>query len=428
MNSFGTDPALLARTVAGLEAWLGGVAAPSGGLGGPAIGLRGASLMYCGEGFDWRVEAMLEARGALFAATGETRHLDGIAAELERLAGAQLLDGKFRNSWFDANPFEGGMPHEPAVLAAGFRALRVLEKAGRKPPPAFLPAAERYLFGHLLKCLWNPSLHTVRDWEITDFERYSAASAAAAVELMVEWVRRCGEFADWEYHVRSAARSILALQDSRGALDGAVRPSNVGRDAASPFLAARCLPALRLSAAHLRDDAFRASADRLAAWLARQALAGGGFPRLVHMRRPPSLRPVLTGAVAGLLHEMRRAGDADEGRLAPHLAWLAAQRMPTGALRNGDGFGRVWRTPARPDWRDVLPVQAWQAMALALLAPFAAKGAAAKVAAVERMPVTVGLRRARYSEDASRISVEREDGRPVYLWRKGSDWAEVCEP
>ena len=428
MNSPGTDPTLLARTVAGLEAWLAGVAVQGGGLGGPTIGLRGASLMFCGEGFDWRVEAMLDARGALFAATGEERHLDGISADLERLAGAQLLNGKFRNSWFDANPFEGGMPHEPAVLAAGFRALRVLEKGARKPPSSFLPAAERYLFGHMLKWLWNHATHTFKDWEISDFERYSIASAAAGVELMIEWIRRCGDFPDSEYHIRSAARSILALQDPLGAMEGAVHPSNRGPGGVSPFLAARCLPALRLAADHLREQEFRAAADRLAGWLFRQALPGGGFPRLVYEHRSPGFRPMLTGTVAGLLHDTRRAGFGSTAQFAPHISWLVARRTPTGALRNGEGFGRIWRTPSRPDWRDVLPIHAWQAMALAFLAPGAVKGTVAEIAPVERMPVTVGLRRARYSEDTARIAVELEGGRPVYLWRKGADWAECCEP
>ncbi len=360
MNSPATDTA---TAISRLDAWLASMGGPVPG--GPVVGLRGVSMAFAGPGFDWRIEALLDAWCTLHARTGDARFLDRVEAALRALAAAQLPNGAFRNSAFEFNPFEGGMPHEPAIVAAGLRARAVLLAAGRPAPAEFGAAAERFVERRLMSELWNRSLRTFNDWLQSEYDTFAPASVAASVETLLGWSAMAGQAPQCAPYIEGAAASLLAVQRSGGALDGAFPASNRGGDSANPYLAARVLPALAALHRHTGDAKYRESAERLDGFLRRTERAEGGWPFLVHAGRPPTDGPVFAGGAAGIEVCRARAGLAPAS--SPRtLAFVLAQQSEAGGFGTATGFpGGHGR---RPDWRDVVPVAGWNAMILHRLA------------------------------------------------------------
>lgn len=262
MNSQ-NKPFLIENAVAGLEAWFETMRT-DGGYGGPSIGPRGLSMRYCGAAFDWRYEGLLDGHAAMYCATKNPAYLNRIERDLSELCAAQLLNGTFRNSCFDQNPHEGGMPHEAATLAAACRARTLLEENGRTAPDALKQTLERFVEIRLLNELWNRLLHTFNDWFQSSFETYTPHAVAACIELLIGHAEEQNDWPRFERYVIGAADSLLAVQISGGPLRGAIPLSNSGGSAISPALAARCAPALQRTGQKTGEKKYTKAADELA--------------------------------------------------------------------------------------------------------------------------------------------------------------------
>jgi len=328
------------------------------------------------------------------------------------------------------------MPHEPAVLAAALRARRQLVRQGRPVPAGLDEAVARNIEERVLKVLWNKHLQTFCDWPMSGYDQYSPPTVAAVIELLLEYGELAGGWPRLDHYLEGAAASLLAVQRPGGAAAGGLPLSNRNGAPCSPFLTARCLPALAAMRRRTGEPALAEAADAAAAFVRRSALPGGGYPLLVHSQRPPGRFPVLTGAAAGTLTALGRAGLLEPGDLAAQLPWLLAHRQPGGAFATADGFGGG--AAGLPGWRDVLPVTGWldKLYALLALAPVAAAGggSAGRPATVPppvaawSCEVCLGWRRrGRYVEEADSLRIEDARGRPLFCWRKGADWAEVNE-
>lgn len=415
----------IATAAAGLESWLESIRTEQG-YGGAAIGFREACVAYCGPGYDWRYEGLLDGFREMHHATGDPFCLDAIERDLRQIQSAQLLNGVFRNSFFEYNPMEGGMPHEPAMLAAACRAARYLSQMGRKCPPGLEAALERYITHYLLKELWNKRLQTFNDWPTSEFQHFSPASVAAAAELLFEYADWSGAWEKIEYYVIGAARSLLDVQIKNNALAGGIPPSSRDADNVNPFLAARCLPALARVAAKTNDGAYKEAALALAAFLRRHRTDTGEFPRMVFAHRPPAAWPAFTGAAAGTLVSMDRAGLIEKQDLELSLESVLRRQERSGAFRTAAGFGK-WRTPAgAPDWRDVMPCCGWHDKIYALLARLHPAERAPFAPAEVEHEVYIGNRRGKYVENNGIIRIESGKGEPVFLWEKRQKWPSVC--
>lgn len=411
-----------AAALAGLLGWFDTIRGPDG-YGGPAIATRAQCLAWCGPAADWRLEGIFDARARLLSTDPEMQ--EKLLADLAALGRAQLGDGSFRNSYFEWNPFEGGMPHEPALLASALRARRTLADAGTDVP-GLATTVERALLGRHLRLLWNKSLRTARDWEITDFEFGQAVTAAAVLDLLLEWTDWQGGLDELAPYAEGLLAWLIRLQKSSGALAGGILASNRRGSGISPFHTARCLGPLRALARRMNHNEAARAADQAATFLAAQALPGGGFKRLLWSWRPESLRPLFTGAVAAILTALHDDGALDEGTRARQESWLLGAVTPTGAFRNAFGFGSVVGNAGRDDWRDWIPCAGWQDKILAYLSRRVAPGALppARVADFETN-VLVDGKPGLVRETSAKLEIDRA-GSTAFRWHKNSSWPEIC--
>lgn len=415
-----------AAALGALEGWLESLRG-EGGYYGPAVGLRGAVLAWCGPAHDWRWEGLLDGWVARHRTTGEPVYLERIEQAFRDLQAAQLADGSFRNSCFELNPLEGGMPHEPAVMAATLRAGRYLRELGRNWPDGTGSMLERFVEQRLVQALWNKTLQTFNNWLQSDFAVYSPPAVASIVETLFEYGDLAGQAERWTPYIAGAAESLLKCQFRDGPLAGALPVSSTDRASASPYLAARCLPALLRLHRATGDGRFADAGDRLAGFVTRNFQAGGGIACMAFAGRPDRVAPRYTGATAGALGLLCRMERADEALCRTQLDWLLARQSDAGGFDTAVGFGPGGARRQPPDWRDVLPVCGWAAPVYALLAnrvPASAPGGKAGGGVVRR-DVMVRGRRAELTEDADTITL-RDRREPVYVWRKRTVWPEIC--
>jgi hypothetical protein len=421
MNLPGIDASKITAARARLEAWLGSMRM-AGGYGGPVVGLRGTAMAYCGPGHDWRWEGLLyawsERQGRSKAAAG----LERIEQATRELAEAQLLNGAFRNSYFDLNPMEGGMPHEPAVMAA------LLHAAARPLPKGTDAMLERFVEERLIKELWNKLLKTFNNWLQSEFETYSPPAVAAAIEVLLAYGELTGQAKRLDPYVSGAAESLLKCQFQDGPLAGALPVTNRDRTSASPYMAARCLPALVALHRKTGDERFRKASEALTAFVLRTAQPGGGFAATVHAARPAAVYPLLTGAAAGTLTALHRAAALKPETAAAHLPWILERQTASGAFETGVGFDRRPRRAGACDWRDAIPVCGWNDKAYHLLAVLDDAKDPASPARVEsvRRDVRILGRTATFTENAESMKIAGSDGTTWFAWRKGSAWPECC--
>jgi len=421
MNFQNLDVTEVPDAQAGLEAWLETIRSPAGYYG-PVVGTRGHSVRYCGPAFDWRCEGLLDGHGKMYRATGDDSYLDRTEVDLGNIRAAQLLNGTFRNSWFEFNPFEGGMPHEPAVMAAVCRARRLLAEAERPVQPELDDMLERYVDRHLIHELWNRMLHTFNDWLQSDFENYTPHAVAAAIELLIEYADVTDDWKRLEHYVVGAADSLLDVQDEHGAIP----LSNRRGSAVCPAFAARCVPALLAAAERTGTEKYQKAAEALLHFVRQQARPEGGFTYLVLQGRPNALRPDITGATAGALNALSRAGVLEEQDLSLQIPYILARQMENGAFSTATGFGDSTCRASLHDWRDVLPVCGWIDKIYCLLADVHPGTTGQFTATSVTRTVTVKRRRAEYTENTGTIEIRRIGGEQLFLWKKGARWASVC--
>lgn len=423
MNSAPKPIADAATAVAALEAWFDTVTTGEG-VTGPAIGFRANCLGWCGPGHDWRLEGLLEGHSLRYQATGSPVHLDHLENTVRQIMAAQLGDGSFRNSYFEWNPFEGGMPHEPAILAAALRARKILAASGRDVPELAGTVA-RALDGRHLRLLWNKTLHTVRDWEISDYQFGPSISAAAVLDLILEWTAWQGGWETYRERAENLASWIRGLQEPAGPMAGGIHTSNRKGGGISPFYSSRCLAPLALYARLYGCRETNSCVEKITSFLLRQQLPGGGFTRLLWNWRPASSHPVHLGTSAAILNALQAQGALPEAGLARHESWLLSHATPSGAFRNALGYGKFRPGNGTPDWRDWMPSPGWQDKIYLFFCHRAAGSRSAFTPRPWSTPATVRHRTGTYQESADTIEIHR--GREtVYLWKKKAATPLVC--
>jgi hypothetical protein len=246
------------------------------------------------------------------------------------------------------------------------------------------------------------------------------------IETLVAYGDLTGQADRLEHYVHGAAESLLKAQFQTGPLAGGLPVSNRDR-AASPFLAARCLPALAVLHRRTGDDRFRKAAEALTGFILRSAAPGGGFRAVMHADRPASVHPLLTGAAAGTLTALHRANALPAGLANAHLPWILDRQTASGAFETGIGFDRRPRRPGACDWRDALPVCGWNDKVCHLLAILDDGRDAAAPAALQpvRREVRVLGKAAEFTEDSRGMRIEGRGGATWFAWRKGAAWPEV---
>jgi len=413
-----------AGALAALEGWLE-TQHGAGGFYGPSVGLRGVSMAWCGPSHDWRWEGLLDGWIALHRGTRNPAYLDRIERACRDLQSAQLADGSFRNSSFDLNPLEGGMPHEPAVMAAVLRAGRYLREAGRAWPEGSASMVERFVEERLIKALWNKTLRTFNNWLQSDFEVYSPPAVAAIVETLFEYGGLAGTTERWAPYIAGAAESLLKSQFRDGPLAGAMPVTSTDRGTASPYQASRCLPALALLHRVTGDRRFGECGEALAGFVNGAFQDDGGIACAMFAGRPHRVTPLFTGATAGALLALNRSGRRDEARWQRQIGWLLALQSESGGFDTAVGFGTGLPPRDPPDWRDAIPVCGWTAHVFALLANRTATNTSQRREAgkVSR-EVLVRGRPAEMTEDADSLAIRRR-GEPLFVWRKRTSWADV---
>ncbi|MDX6765634.1 MAG: hypothetical protein SFU85_02475 [Candidatus Methylacidiphilales bacterium] len=418
-------PVDAAQAVAALEAWFATVTSDAG-VTGPALGIRANCLGWCGPAHDWRLEGLIEGRILRHQATGDPTHLDFLEITLRHLIAAQLGDGSFRNSYFEYNPFEGGMPHEPAVLASALRARTVLASANRAVP-GLAEAVTRALDGRHLRLLWNKTLHTVRDWEISDYQFGPSISAAAVLDLILEWTAWQGEWERYQERASQLAAWIRGLQETSGSMAGGIHTSNRRGGGISPFYSARCLGPLHRYAQRTGCTETKTSITNLVAFLHRQQLPEGGFRRLLWNWRPASANPLHLGTSAAILHALHPFQSLSAEDLARQQAWLLSHATPSGAFRAALGHGRLHHGSGTgtSDWRDWMPSPGWQDKIYLFFCQLAPASKERFDPQPWSTPTTVRHASGFYTETPDDITVQR--GRDtVYHWKKKTQVPDLC--
>lgn len=425
MNLEKPETQAVAQALGQLENWLATMRG-DGGYYGPVVGLRGTAMGWCGPGHDWRWEGLLDGWVARHRRTGSPVYLERVTQALTDLRQAQQANGTFRNSYFENNPFEGGMPYEPAMMAAVLRAVRYLQEQQKPCPVGTTAMIERFVEQRLIKELWNKVLRTFNSWLQSDFEVYSPPAVAAIVETLCDYAELTGTESRVAPYLEGAAASLLHSQLQKGPLAGALPVSNREGASASPYLAARCLPALVRLHRRSGETPLAAAADALTDFVAKAWLPTGGLPFMVYANRPPRTAPLFIGAAAGTLVALDRAGRLEDAAALAPLRWLLARQTASGAFDTAVGFGTGAPAPARPDWRDVLPVCGWADKVYDLLTRLGMDPvpAAAAMAPVNR-PVLIKGQPAEFAEDADSMALRRgkEDW---FVWKKRQPWPEVC--
>src|SRR4051812_17366681 len=99
--------------VARLDGWLDTMRGP-GGYGGPVAHWWQQCLVYTGPGLDWRYEGLILGYLQLWAHTGAEGWLHKACRAGDDLVQAQLANGHYPASGFEANLSSAGTPHEAA--------------------------------------------------------------------------------------------------------------------------------------------------------------------------------------------------------------------------------------------------------------------------------------------------------------------------
>ncbi|MEI8139624.1 MAG: hypothetical protein WCI03_07140 [bacterium] len=424
MNLQGIDNAKITGARQRLESWFNGMHGPDGYYG-PVVGFRGISMGYCGPGFDWRYEGLLDG-WLLQSQTGSDfvrlERIEGALAEIWR---SQLANGTLRCSYFESNPSEGSMPHEPILMAAALRARACLCLAGRPVDSGLDTLVERFVEERLTRELWNKALRTFNNWLQSEYEFYSPSAVSAIVEVLIGYEEATGQTSALEPMIKGAADSLLAVQIKTGSLAGGVPVSNRSGSPVSPYLAARCQVAFSLLRRRLNDERFAQAGDALESFLRKVARKEGGFPSLVHQERPASEFPVFVGAAAGVLTSLARSGRLTDDWLQPHLTLILGQQTESGAFNTAQGFnGGIRAIP--PDWRDVVPVCGWADKVYHLLSLLQSSTfALAPVGAVHR-DVTIRGIPAVFEEDDRTIRLFSGSDNVWFEWEKRTKWPRIC--
>jgi hypothetical protein len=328
---------------------------------GPAIGLRRSQLACCVPGYDWRYEGLLAGWIERHKASGDAFYLTRLKQDIAQIIGAQLGNGTFKNSHFTDGPFEGGMPHEPAMLNAAVKAAVYLEQNSLYNSSALKLCVGRYIDSYLIAYLWNKLLKTFNNWPFSEFEVYSPYCVASVIELLSNYGKWQNCLEVYLPYISFAGESIIKTQCTEGSSSGAFPTLSSGTKGYSPFYTARCLCSLKILEELCDDRDYKKSFDMAESYIRDSALKQGGFCRLTFQDRKPMTTPLLLGAVSGILDAFKRASCLKTSDLDQHMPLLMKEQSASGAFHTAVGFGKVSlpKEGARRDFRDFFPVCGW---------------------------------------------------------------------
>ena len=326
---------------------------------GPAVGPRSSQLGCCMPGFDWRYEGLLGAWIERHKRTNKEKYLDKIRTDIENIVDAQLNNGTFKNSHFTEGPFEGGMPHEPAMLNAAIKASIYLASQDKNyQQDRIKECVRKYVDEYLVSYLWNKLLRTFNNWPFSEFETYSSHCVATVIELLFNYGNWTGSLDCYLNYLEDAGKSILKTQSKEGFSKGAFSTQSNNTKGFSPLFSARCLPALKIlykiTGSYEYINAFESAVN----YVRKSSLNGGGFYRLTFKNDKPVTYPIMLGAVSGILESFHRSGCLSEEDLATHMPLLLREQAANGGFHTAVGFDSVKIDSVR-DYRDFIPVCGW---------------------------------------------------------------------
>jgi hypothetical protein len=436
-----TNPAVIVQAVSKLDAWRG-----PDGYGGPVAHWWQNCLQFTGTGLDWRYEGIIIGYLNLYKRTDDEKWLAKARRAGDDLVRGQLSTGNFRNSCFELNPYTGGTPHEAACDLALLHLAQVLRERGDPTWQTYLATAERNIRGYHVEQLWDPDAQAFRDHP--RIPGFVPNKAATLVEALLMLARLTGDEALAETYALPTLDAILAQQVQSGPLDGAIyQYSQKGRLVArfSPYYIARCVPGLVAGykwSGHAcpehsrrggRRERYLDAARRALDLVLRLRYNNGNFPQVVYPGGQVNRYPQWIAAVGDILWAMALLKPYGlEAHPEPTLAWLLQGQEPTGGFCTAHGFASQisQREPGDlPEFRDLLPVVGWSSMAFRYLTDLWPDGAEETDGVVERFEAPCVFRGRELTFVETEILIELRDGtEPLYRWRKGAPWAEVCAP
>ena len=432
LSAVSLAPTVIDVAVLRLERWLEGMRSPAG-YGGPVVHFWRDNVLFCAPAIGWRYEGIVVGYLTLHRAAGDAGWLAKAKRAGEDILAGRLPGGTFRNSGFELNPVTGGTPHEAAVDCALLMLARCLRDVGDSSWRTYFEAADENVERLLIGRLWRAADHRFGDggnWFVPN-------KAATIIEALCLHAELSGSDEHLVRYARPTADAILDLQvrDSGGPLDGGIVQAHDGKRPVEqyfPYYVARAVPGLLMLASATGEERYRDAAVAAGRFLARRRDADGAYPQLAYRGRRANRYPRWVAGSADIVRAvelLRQAGaDADPG---PTLDWLVAGQLAGGNFRIADGFAAQinQRVPAGPpDARDFMPVVGWNDKAFRVLAArytgAEVPPAATEPAAAEHEVVWRG-RRARLTENGDGVEIV-SDGRVVYRWRKGADWASIA--
>ena len=427
------DAAAIAEAVIRLDAWLETMRGPDG-YGGPVAHWWQNCFQFTGTGLDWRYEGIIIGYLNLYEKTGDEQWFAKARRAGDDLVRGQLSTGNFRNSCFELNPYTGGTPHEAACDLALLHLAQVLREQGDPAWQTYLATAKRNIWGYHIERLWDPEAQAFRDHP--RIPGFVPNKAATLVEGLLMLARLTGDEALVEIYALPTLEAILAHQVQGGPLDGAIyQYSQKGRFVARffPFYIARCVPGLVAGYEWTGDRRYLDAARRALDFVLQWRYNDGSFPQVVYPGGRVNRYPQWIAATGDILRAMALlAPYGFEADPEPTLAWLLRGQEPLGGFRTARGFASQisQREPgALPEFRDLLPVIGWSSMAFRYLTDLWPDGAEEKQAAAERFEVPCVFRGRELTFAETEDQIELWDGtEPLYRWRKGAAWAEVCPP
>jgi hypothetical protein len=424
----------LALAVGRLEAWLDTVRHPAGGYGGPVVHWWRDSLLYCGPGFDWRYEGIIEGYLALHRASAGHHWLEKAKRAGDDLIDAQLPGGTFRHSAFELNPGTAGTPHEAAADIGLLALAAELRAAGDADWSTYAATARRNLEDFYIAQLWDADARLFRDDPAhLSFVPNKAATLAEALFLLSD---ASGDESWQAVYARPVLDAIVRHQvTGAGPLRGAIAQSSSGGSPIEkyfPYYIARCVPALLHGSRRFGEDTYLEAALAAGAFLTRWREPDGAFPQVIYSNGRVNRYPRWSAGVGDLLRVLELLQPHGLTLdLEPTREWLLRGQLENGAFKSAAGFSSQvsQRTPPDvPDMRDCLPVAGWNDKAFRYLAGVAIPGA---IDGVNVRPLCVPCTHrgspAVLKQDKWALELHQNDTL-VLRWPTGADWAEIGQP
>jgi hypothetical protein len=399
---------------------------------GPVVHWWRDSLLYCGPGFDWRYEGIIQGYLALYRRSGDQRWLNKAVRAGDDLLAAQLPSGNFHNSAFELNPTTAGTPHE-AAADIGLLALASQLRESRDPAGGrYLAAAHRNLDCFYLAHLWDVEAGLF--WDDPARTGFVPNKAATLVEALFILGDLTGDERWQVAYARPTLDAILRYQVQQlgQPLDGGIAQSGSGRmqvEKYFPYYVARCIPALVEGGRRFGEDRYVQAGLAAGAFLQRWQDPDGAFPQVVYPGGGVNRYPRWIAGLGDVLRALEL--------LQPHgltmdlertRQWLLRGQLLSGAFKSAEGFGSQvsQRAPTGcPDMRDILPVVGWNDKAFRYLAGQslpAADDLPSHSAVGERCMYHGAPAELRQDEHALEL---RQASEVVLRWQKGAQWAEI---